>query len=202
MVVMAVLISALADQSWFTLHGGKCNVKAVGVINFLFESFAPEDRTCFDSQVTAVMRGIIALLFLSIATTLFAFTLDTLGPSKKYMKMMRRHAVGNILTVFNCVLTCGLSYWAAILLEEMLQENPIAQTSKTRVSFDTGYFLMVMSGALSILISATNLLWPHPLFERPRRERLVDDWEDFLEHDLSGVPPTFNVSAPPPEYTP
>lgn len=41
LVVMAVLISALADQSWFRLHGGNCPAKSFGVLNFLFESFTP-----------------------------------------------------------------------------------------------------------------------------------------------------------------
>ncbi|PIK61926.1 putative transmembrane protein [Apostichopus japonicus] len=203
LVVMAVLISALADQSWFRLHGGNCPAKSFGVLNFLFESFTPEERVCFDDQSTPIMRSIVAMLFLSVTTTLFAFTLDTLGPSGKILKGMRRYAVGNILTVIICVITCLLSFWAAIVLEDMLRKDPIAPTSRTVVTFDTGYFLMVMSGALSILISATNLLWPHPLIERPpRRERLVDDWEEFLEQDFSGIPPTFNVSVPPPEYTP
>lgn len=40
----------------------------------------------------------MAMLFLSVTTTLFAFTLDTLGPSGKILKGMRRYAVGNILT--------------------------------------------------------------------------------------------------------
>lgn len=203
MVVMAVLISSLADQSWFQLHGGRCAAKSVGVLNFLFDNFEAGERACFDSKITAVMRSIVAMLFLSITTTLFAFTLDTLGPSGKVLKGIRRLAVGNILSVILCVITCLLSFWSAILMEQMLRDDPISQTSRTVVTFDTGYFLMVMSGALSILISATNLLWPHPLVERPRRERLVDDWEEFLEHDFTGIPPSFNVPAPPPpEYTP
>ena len=67
-----------------------------------------------------------------------------------------------------------------------------------------GYYLIVVSGALSVIIAATNLLRRYPLYDEPQRhERLVEDWDELLEQELPGV-----VSAPatpqvaPPAYTP
>ena len=35
MVVIAVLISSLAEQKWFRLHGGVCNKEYIGAYQFL-----------------------------------------------------------------------------------------------------------------------------------------------------------------------
>ena len=104
-----------------------------------------------------------------------------------------------------CVTINGFCYWAAMLMEEVLKANKIADGSKVFVSFEVGFYLIVASGALSVIISATNLLRPYSSYEESvPRERLVEDWDELLEAGVGGPPtgtPLPNM-PPPPAYTP
>ncbi|XP_072177612.1 transmembrane protein 127-like [Diadema setosum] len=203
MVVIAVLISALADKNWFMLHGGQCSATHLGAYQFLtpnLDNIAAYQH-CFDVQTISVMRAVIGFLFLAITSSLIAFFLDTLGPMKTALKMCRRFACFSIITVIFCVAINGFCYWASTSMEKELKIHKLAPTSKVYVTFETGYYLVVVSGALSVIIAATNLLRRYPLYDEPRRERLVEDWDELLEQELPGYPPT-SMSAPPPAYTP
>jgi hypothetical protein len=208
-VVIAVLISSLAEQKWFYLHGGKCSKAYIGAYQFLTSRIesSPAYKNCLNSQVVAIMRAIIVLIFFSITSSLFAFFLDILGPLKPSLRLMRRHAVGNIVTVLLCLVMSGLCYWSASLMEDVLQEHKYGKGSKVYVSFEVGYYLVVASGALSVIISATNLLRPYSSYDETTRERLIEDWDQLLEAELASTPtgPPFINSASlpePPAYTP
>ncbi|XP_033098377.1 transmembrane protein 127-like [Anneissia japonica] len=203
MVVIAFLIAALAEQKWFRLHGGKCDKEYIGAYEFLTPHVedAPSMEYCITSQVVTIMRLNIGFIFLSIISSLIAFFLDTLGPMKHIVKTIRRHSVGNIITVLFCVTICGFCYWVTTLMEVVLNNYKLAQGSKVSVSYDVGFYLVAGAGSLSVIISATNLLRRYSAFEVVPRERLMDDWDNFLEAELRGAP-HFDELPPPPAYTP
>ncbi|XP_054766034.1 transmembrane protein 127-like [Lytechinus pictus] len=204
MVVIAVLISALADRKWFRLHGGKCKQEYLGAYQFLtpnIENMASY-QYCFTSKAIPIMRAVIGFLFLGIVSSLVAFFLDTLGPMQTPLKLCRRFAISSIVTVLFCVAINGFCYWVSTCIEEELKAYKLVSTSKVYVTFEMGYYLVVVSGALSVVISATNLLRRYPLYDEPqRRERLVEDWDELLEQELPGFPPNAALTAPP-AYTP
>lgn len=205
MVVIAVLISALADQKWFKLHGGQCSKEYLGAYQFLtpnIENMAAYQH-CFDTQAVMIMRAVIGFLFLAIASSLIAFFLDTLGPMKTALKMCRRFAISSIITVIFCVAINGFCYWVSTCIEKELRLHKQATGSKVYVTFEMGYYLIVVSGALSVIIAATNLLRRYPLYDEPvRRERLVEDWDELLEQELPGLPSSTTLQVAPPAYTP
>ncbi len=207
MIVIAVLISSLAEQKWFRLHGGQCTHTYIGAYQFLTPGIekSTDYSKCVNAQVVTIMRSVIAFIFLSITSSLFAFFLDTLGPMKVSLRFVRRHAIGNIIAVLMCLTMSGFCYWAASEIEKTLSANKRADGSKVIVSFEVGYYLIVASGALSVIISATNLLRPYSSYdEEPPRERLIDDWDQLLEAELASMPagPPFANLPEPPAYTP
>lgn len=211
MFVIAVLISALAEQKWFKLHGGQCTHQYVGVYQFLTPGLdkSPDYELCLNDKVVVIMRSVISFIFMSIVASLFAFFLDVLGPMKTLLKLIRRHAIGNVVTVLLCVTINGFCYWSAMLMEEVLQEHIKAPGSRVVVSFEVGFYLIVASGALSVIISATNLLRPYSSYEESiPRERLVEDWDELLEAGVGGPPAGAGATVlpsnmpPPPAYTP
>ncbi|XP_038046854.1 transmembrane protein 127-like [Patiria miniata] len=208
MVVIAVLISSLAEQKWFHLHGGECAKENIGAYQFLTPGIETSGayRYCFNTQVVAIMRAVIAFIFLSITSSLFAFFLDTLGPMKSSLKLLRRHAAGNIITVLLCLTMSGFCYWSASLMESEMDGHKLGPSSKVLVSFGVGYYLIVASGALSVIIAATNLLRPYSSYDETPRERLIEDWDQLLEAELANMPsgPLMNPAnmPEPPAYTP
>ncbi|XP_022080803.1 transmembrane protein 127-like [Acanthaster planci] len=214
MVVIAVLISSLAEKKWFYLHGGQCSSlnkknEDLGAYQFLTPGIEtdPGYKYCFNFQVVSIMRSVIAFIFLAITASLFAFFLDTLGPMQPSLKVIRRHAVGNIVTVLLCLMMCGFCHWSASLMEDVLNQHKLAEGSKVVVAFGIGYYLIVASGALSVIIAATNLLRPYSSYDETPRERLIEDWDQLLEAELansSNGPPLINPAnlPEPPPYTP
>ncbi|XP_071947919.1 transmembrane protein 127-like [Antedon mediterranea] len=203
MVVIAFLIAALAEQKWFSLHGGKCDKEYIGAYEFLTPHVenTPSMEYCITSQVVTIMRINISFIFLSIISSLIAFFLDTLGPMKHVIKTIRRHSVGNIVTVLLCVTICGFCYWVTTLMEKVLNSYKLAEGSKVSVSYDVGFYLVAGAGSLSVIISATNLLRRYSAYEVVPRERLMDDWDNFLEAELRSAPQLTEM-PPPPAYTP
>ncbi|CAH1783039.1 unnamed protein product [Owenia fusiformis] len=234
-IVIVTISTALAEPNWFYLRGGGCNTKYLGVFQFFYiGSFEQSSGdvgvpgqvvqpkfvyytgpgtesvliNCVTPQVVQIMRGVIALCFLSILSSLFAFVLDLFGPSMKTLRTLRRNAVGNIVTVLLCVLINGFCYWVTQIIEQLQHDTKLHKGSKIIVTFDVSFYLIAGAGAVSVIATACNLLKRYPVYEEEAsdREHLMDNYDDMDPVSTEGppvVPSTQPVpSVPPPAYSP
>ena len=74
-------------------------------------------------QIVVLMRTVIALVFAAISFTFAAFFLDAVGAQATPYKLVRRHALGNILTVLLCVVINGFAYWVSTLIRAQQSAN-------------------------------------------------------------------------------
>ncbi|XP_070540034.1 transmembrane protein 127-like [Ptychodera flava] len=206
MVVIATLATALAEPRWFYLHGGTCDHEYIGLYMF-FNVGAESDpglSICVTDQAVELMRVIISFVFLGIALSLVAFVLDTFGPISRALKIIRRHAIGNILTVLLCVTVNGFCYWISVLIENQLEEHKRGSGSSVEVKFDVGFYLIAGAGGLSVIVVATNMLKRYPTYDDSG-----DDGSDDWDNEFFNMPPTFSPAVPssqvvpaPPAYAP
>ena len=57
-----------------------------------------EMMNCVTYKSVALMKAIISFTLLTIISTLCAFILDLIGPSKRSLKLLRRNAIFNIVS--------------------------------------------------------------------------------------------------------
>jgi len=139
-------------------------------------------------------------------SSLFAFVLDTLGVTHKTLKVLRRNAVGSVLTVFFCVTVIGLSYYITTLIEYQQEENKTHSNARIEVKFDVSFYLVAAAGSLAVLATAANLLRKPVAPGDESVDRLLDEFEG-LETFSIGYPSSVDVSPmhlmppPPPPYT-
>ncbi|XP_077992290.1 transmembrane protein 127-like [Glandiceps talaboti] len=205
MIAIATLATALAEPRWFYLHGTKCEYTYIGLYMF-FSINSGNDlimELCVTPDAVKILQAVISLCFISIAVSLFAFILDTFGPTTYYLKLIRRHAVGNIIAVILCAAINGFCYWVTALLEENIREHENlkkAPTSLVEVKFDIGFYLIAGAGGLSVIVVATNMLRRYPMCDDNG-----DDGRSDWENEFTDLPPTFaqseasvqNLPAPP-----
>jgi hypothetical protein len=164
---------------------------------------------CVTVRVVQVMRSIIALCFIGIAFSLMGFFLDLTGPSSHSLKILRRNAVFNILTVVVCVTINGFSFLVTQLLEGLQNETKTRTYSKVEIRFDVSFYLIAAAGGMSVIASACNLLRRYPPYEHSseQRESLLDDY-DGMDFGLPQGPPgpdfysPMAYMPPPPAYSP
>ncbi|XP_006818042.1 transmembrane protein 127-like, partial [Saccoglossus kowalevskii] len=153
---------------------------------------------CVTEKIAGLMRVVIAFCFVGIGTSLFGFILDTFGPSKRILKIIRRHGIGNIVTVVLCAAINLFCYWISDLIDEHLNANKRGTGSLVKVQFDIGYYLIAGAGGLSVIVVATNMLRRYPMYDDSGDDG-IDDWEnEFVNLPASFTPPP----PPPPAYTP
>ncbi|XP_074641548.1 transmembrane protein 127-like isoform X1 [Tubulanus polymorphus] len=221
MVIIVILCTALAEPHWIYLKGGGCDKNSLGVFQFFhvgeFSSEGSQDssvliynygshemRNCVTSRILVIMRSIIALTFLGIISSVLSFSLDLFGPSSPSLKIIRRNALGNILTVIICVVINGFTYWVTDLLEQLQIETKPHKGSKVEVTFDVSFYLIATAGAMSVIATACNCLRRHP---RDIEPHLLDDYDhDIWDLYGQGAPatqiPEQSCLPPPPAYTP
>lgn len=213
LVVITSLVASLIIPRWFSLSGGACRLHHLGAIVFFsigqgdlgsakhdgeienvdpglwFISSSTNEinwSDCITGEVVNLMRSVIVLIFAAISFTSAAFFLDSLGARSRPYKLMRRNALGNIISVLVCVVVNGLAYWVSTLLRAQQSANKSMAGKKVDVSFDVSFYLVVAAGGLSVIATAANLLKQHPTEEEEQINRLVDCDEDY-DDDEDGV---------------
>ena len=69
------------------------------------------------------MRTVIVLVFGAISFTCAAFLLDASGAQTTPYKYLRRHGIGNIITVLLNVVIMGFAYWVSTLIRAQQSAN-------------------------------------------------------------------------------
>jgi len=240
LLVVLMLGSALVEPDWFYLHGGGCkdghgqHIHKLGVFQFFYAGHFEHEHDqlayhyssnrqdelldCVTPRTVQVLQSIIALCFIGMMFTLVAFCLDVTGPTSQLLKVLRRNAVFNILTVVVCVTVNGFSFLVTQLIDRLQNETKSA-TSKVEVRFDVSFYLVAAAGALSVIAAACNLLRryrnpyesspPHLLHQRDallpihHRDPLLRSVDGLDCHPLTPdyYAPMSNL-PPPPAYTP
>ncbi|GAB6030981.1 hypothetical protein CHUAL_007804 [Chamberlinius hualienensis] len=224
--VIVVLSSSLAQPKWFYLKGGSCTVPYLGVYQFFYfgyfeanEIIDKEDigdenvyhgyneilKNCVTPQILLLIRMTIAMVFLGIISSLFAFFMDTFGVKHHIIKLFKRSGVGSAVTVLLCVAIVGLCYYISTLIAHQQDVTKPNRGTRVEVKFDVGFYLVTAGGAVAILAVAANLM---------RRYSPEDNQDDALLDEFDGME-TFSVdhpnrshlyqfpySTPPPPYTP
>lgn len=198
-IVIATLSTALAQPRWFYLKGGGCSRQFIGVqdffymgyfesvrstnikkndLNFIYHGYNDDMKNCVTPAIANLMRTIIAFCFIAILSTLLQFFFDTIGVMNKWLKIIRRNSLCNILTVLLCVIIIGLCFYISTLMEQQQRAVKITSTTKVEVKFDISYFLITGAGAVAILATAANLLKQYPIIENQNTDNLLDDMEN------------------------
>lgn len=235
MIVLVLLCTAMAEPRWFFLQGGGCRLQDGTPVNYLgvnqffyMGSFlqlvsskpnVPKTEykygplktevlfDCVTPQAVPIMKSIITFCLFGVAFSLVAFVLDVAGPTNRLLKILRRNAIFNILTVAVCITINGFSYWAATVLEVFQEITKLKKGDpKPVVQFSISFYLITASGVMSVIAAATNLLRRsyHHSDHHGDRDRLLDDYDGM---DFAGVPRHELCSPmtglpPPPPYAP
>lgn len=156
---------------------------------------------CVDPQLVSVLRSILCLVLLSILCSLAAFVLDIIGPKYKYLMVIRRNGMLNISAVFLLVTVCGMAYWAALLLYDVLHSHKRAKGSKVVVDFGISYYIIVSAAVANIVATACNLLRRYPPMQHEvDTQPIINDVDQLLRDEPT--PPQSVVITEPPPYAP
>uniref|UniRef100_A0A8C4NBF4 Transmembrane protein 127 n=1 Tax=Eptatretus burgeri TaxID=7764 RepID=A0A8C4NBF4_EPTBU len=192
--------AALAEPTWFHLHGGSCPRDKVGISDGL------QSDLCVSTQTVLILRVLLSFSLLTLLCSLGGFLLDILGPKQPVLKVTRRSAFLHVLTVLHCATAVGFCYWTSELLYALQVQHKMHRGSQVWVHFGFSFYLLAAAGGCSVLASAANLLRHHPGPEEEQALRLLQNMEQADEADLPppmtrGIPSTIGL-PPPPAYAP
>uniref|UniRef100_A0A1B6GPG2 Transmembrane protein 127 transmembrane region domain-containing protein n=1 Tax=Cuerna arida TaxID=1464854 RepID=A0A1B6GPG2_9HEMI len=225
LITIVLICTSLVQLKWFRLWGGHCvahlstnqffgfgefyattqsqyHLRNGGLITspsgyVIHYNTSTESLACVTPDVANLMHILIILAVLSMFSSSVGFCLDMVGPTRHYLKLLRRNAVPSITTVLLVITMVGTSYFVTKSLEVSLYEMKIQ--SDMQITYDYGCYVVTAAGSFSILATACNLLQsPVVVEDLQRHARLVEDWDG---------PETFSVGMrnmphPPPPYTP
>ncbi|XP_014673819.1 PREDICTED: transmembrane protein 127-like [Priapulus caudatus] len=215
-LVLAMLSVALAQDRWFWLNGGGCDTSKLGVIEFLGGHFIinTEEHTtfysaknelltdCVTESIVRQMRVVIAMVHISICCSLFTFVVDTVGVTTRPLKLLRRMAVGSVVTVLVCCTICGFCYWITVLLGEWQKTTMPSSSYKVTIRFDIGFYLTAGAGTLSVITTATNSLKRYPSDGEDDQALMDSELSPGMSHQTESSLQVLPAAAPPPPYTP
>lgn len=134
-------------------------------------------KTCSYNEILPLQRTIILLCLIAILANLAQFFLDTLGTNKKWLNIIRIHAVGSIFGVICSIFIIGICYIIATLIEanektsfNFISNHPSVDSSvpgesfanetasHIEVRFELSYYMITLAGLIGLFASACNLL--------------------------------------------
>uniref|UniRef100_UPI00358F9A34 transmembrane protein 127-like n=1 Tax=Myxine glutinosa TaxID=7769 RepID=UPI00358F9A34 len=124
--------AALAEPTWFRLHGGSCPRDRVGISDGL-QGGGGKDL-CVSPQTVLMLRVVLAFSLLALLCSLAGFLLDILGPKQPVLKVTRRYAFLHVLTVLHCATAVGFCYWTSELLYTLQVQHKMHRGSQVSVS--------------------------------------------------------------------
>jgi hypothetical protein len=235
MITIVLLCTAL-EPDWIYLTGGKCrllhgiegSLKQLSSIQFFYNGHfymnypytKPDDKVyqfgpssndfmvnCVNYPTVLLFKTIIAFTLIAVICSLFAFLLDLIGPQYQVLKLLRRNAIFNILTVVLCVAIDMFAYWITTNVESLQVSTRLHDGSRIEVTFDASFYLITAAGGMSVIATACNCLRRHSLYDVPEPSRdadhvYFDDVEALLPPVPSSDPPSHFNYPPPPAYTP
>lgn len=234
MITIVIMSTSLAEPNWVSLQGGGCVVNGVGLdhlgaFQFFYPGkfleqfiqgpnnkkvdivykFGPNDldrmENCVTNKAVILMKTIIAFTFIAMCCTLIAFLLDLIGPQHRALKILRRNAIFNIVSVILCVIINLFCYWLTEEVSGLQRRTKFHVGSKVEVTFDISFYLITAAGAMGVIATAMNCLKRFPTHDH-MTEALLEDY-DGLEGVFPVPPPEAQSSPlsnipPPPAYTP
>lgn len=233
MISIVVMSTSLAEPNWISLKGGGCDVNGtpldhLGALQFFYPGeflvqlvpepskradivykFGPDTidvmKNCVTHQSVILLKTIIAFAFIAMFCTLVAFLLDLMGPQHQALKILRRNAVFNIVSVILCVIINLFCYWLTVEVAGLQRQTKVHVGSQVEVTFDISFYLITAAGGVGVIATAMNCLQRHPRHDQ-LAESLLEDY-DGLEGTFPAPPPDVQISPmsnlpPPPAYTP
>ncbi|KAH9492728.1 hypothetical protein Btru_026176 [Bulinus truncatus] len=236
-MIAIVLLCTSLEPDWIFLTGGGCHLISgpVGSLRQLSTSqffynghfyknypntdiadvvykFGPFSNdimiNCVTYPIVLLFKTTIAFIFIAVLCSLIGFLLDLIGPNYQLLKLLRRNAIFNILTVILCVTINLFIYWITTAIEKLQTTSRLHEGSEILVTFDVSFYLVTAAGGMSVLATAFNCLRRHPANESIEPSRNSDYlYFDDTEVLLPPVSPTTDFASlsnfpPPPAYTP
>ncbi|CAL1525949.1 unnamed protein product [Lymnaea stagnalis] len=236
-MITIVLLCTSLEPDWIFLTGGGCHLlpkpagslKQLSTTQFFYNGhfyknypntglddvvykFGPGANdimvNCVTYPTVLLFKTSIAFVFIAIACSMAAFLLDLVGPSYQLLKLLRRNAIFNILTVVLCVTINLFTYWITTAIEKLQSSSRLHDGSKVQVTFDVSFYLVTAAGGLSVLATACNCLRRHTMYESTESSRNPDYlYFDDTEALIPPPSPSTDVASltnfpPPPAYTP
>ncbi|XP_013079049.2 transmembrane protein 127-like [Biomphalaria glabrata] len=230
-MIAIVLLCTSLEPDWIFLTGGGCHLlsapvgsmKQLSTSQFFYNGhfyknypntdisdvvykFGPFSNdimvNCVTYPTVLLFKTTIAFVFVAVLCSLTGFLLDLIGPNYQLLKLLRRNAIFNILTVILCVTINLFIYWITTAIEKLQTMSRLHEGSKIQVTFDVSFYLVTAAGGMSVLATAFNCLHRQTENETSESSR----GSDYLYFDdtqvlLPPVTPTADL-APPPAYTP
>lgn len=229
MLSIVIMCTSLAEPKWIYFHGGGCLVNSqkldhLGAYQFFYPGkfvtatvvddhpkfiykfgagLVDKMENCVTYKAVILIKTIIAFTFIAMFCTLVAFILDLLGPSQRALKLLRRNAILNIVSVILCVIINLFCYWLTAEVESLQKLTKLHKGNKVVVSFDISFYLIAGAGAVGVVATAFNCLRRYPVYEESQSESLLDDY-DGMEGILPPEPDVSHLAnlPPPPAYSP
>lgn len=238
MISIVIMSTSLTEPNWISLQGGGCVVNGValdhlGAIQFFYPGkfleqivtepnnknvdivykFGPNQmdkmNNCVTNKAVILLKTIIAFVFIAICCTLIAFLLDLMGPHHRALKILRRNAIFNIVSVILCVIINLFCYWLTVEVSALQRLTKFHVGSKVQVTYDVSFYLVTAAGGVGVIATAMNCLRRHHTHDQ-LTESLLEDY-DGLEGVFPVLPPPdipveqsspMSNLPPPPAYTP
>lgn len=219
--------TSLAEPNWISLKGGGCTVSGtpldhLGAFQFFYPGkfleqvledpnmmssvdivykFGPNENdkmeNCVTNKAVILLKTIIAFTFISMCCTLAAFLLDLTGPQHRALRILRRNAIFNIISVILCVIISLFCYWLIVEVSRLQKMTKLHVGSKVEVTFDISFYLITAAGAMGVIATGMNCLQRNPSLDN-QSEALLQDYDGVDFH----IPPEPQTIPPPPAYTP
>lgn len=194
-------VTASADGEMASVNGGTSQMPVV------YHSYDDKFVNCVTPTIVSLLRLVIAFLFLGIATSSFAFFMDTWGVSHRILKTLRRNAVGTIFTVLFCVTIIGICYFLSTLISHQQELTRMNKGAKVEVKFDVSFFLLTAAGSVAVLATAANVLRRYPSSDDLQDDdALLDEFDGMETFSVNcinnGDVPPLRYLPPPPPYSP
>lgn len=235
MIAIVLLCIALVPD-WIYLKGGGCEILHQGSLHHLSTTqffygghfyhshpyTKPGDSiyhfgsssndimvNCVTYTTVLLFKACIAFTLIAVCCSLLSFILNLIGPEYHLLKVLRRNAIFNILTVALCVSVNLFCYWITKSVETLQNASRLHPGSRVEVTFDASFYLITAASGISVGAVACNCLRRQPFYStsrepaRPQDHFLYDDDnEALLSADYSNNLSPVTDYPPPPVYTP
>ncbi|XP_057306771.1 transmembrane protein 127-like isoform X2 [Hydractinia symbiolongicarpus] len=114
LIVTGLYAVTMAEPNWFQLEGGECTGKHLGLYTIFGMDVEHMKDSCINNDILTKLRVCAALALLGVISSMFQFTLDVCGTSKRGLKLIRKNSFGHILSDIAFYLVIGSGVAAVI----------------------------------------------------------------------------------------
>lgn len=154
LIVTGLYAVTMAEPNWFQLEGGECTGKHLGLYTIFGMDVEHMKDSCINNDILTKLRVCAALALLGVISSMFQFTLDVCGTSKRGLKLIRKNSFGHILSVLIAITIICLCYWITVDVNKL----KLIGTVQVKCTLDIAFYLVIGSGGAAVIATTLSLL--------------------------------------------